>query len=188
MFHAVKPFKCNRCGSAFSHEKTLKQHLKIKKCCGQWFSNPALLEKHMKLHGISKNHSCTICLQTFFTLSELERHKWHTKDLKDLAISTTGESDEDDPNCSDSNSDAAPYFPCHVCGKTFPTSESLEDHQLCHLGEKPHECSECGKCFFQASQLQQHQRMHKSDRPHRCSNCQCELHKTKIFVFVFPES
>uniref|UniRef100_A0A3P9JYS6 C2H2-type domain-containing protein n=1 Tax=Oryzias latipes TaxID=8090 RepID=A0A3P9JYS6_ORYLA len=84
-------------------------------------------------------------------------------------VSTTGESDEDDPNCSDSNSDAAPYFPCHVCGKTFPTSESLEDHQLCHLGEKPHECSECGKCFFQASQLQQHQRMHKSE--FQCQIC-----------------
>uniref|UniRef100_A0A8C1BTJ4 Uncharacterized protein n=1 Tax=Cyprinus carpio TaxID=7962 RepID=A0A8C1BTJ4_CYPCA len=45
----------------------------------------------------------------------------------------------------DNDSDSAPYFPCHVCGKTFLTSESLEDHQRCHLGEKPFECEECGK-------------------------------------------
>uniref|UniRef100_A0A8D3E4F6 Zgc:66448 n=1 Tax=Scophthalmus maximus TaxID=52904 RepID=A0A8D3E4F6_SCOMX len=67
------------------------------------------------------------------------------------------------------DSDSAPYFPCHVCGKTFPTSESLEDHQRCHLGEKPHECEECGRCFYQASQLQQHQRMHKSE--YQCQAC-----------------
>uniref|UniRef100_A0A7N8X5R2 C2H2-type domain-containing protein n=1 Tax=Mastacembelus armatus TaxID=205130 RepID=A0A7N8X5R2_9TELE len=112
-------------------------------------------------------------------------------------VSITGESDENENNSEDSDSDSAPYFPCHVCGKTFPTSESLEDHQLCHLGEKPHECEECGRCFFQSSQLQQHQRMHKSEfqcqacgrgfvslfalrkhkhshgksRPYRCSKC-----------------
>ncbi|MFT7800635.1 uncharacterized protein LOC108922233 [Arapaima gigas] len=73
-------------------------------------------------------------------------------------------------DCDDSNdSDSAPYFPCHVCGKTFTTSESLEDHQRCHLGEKPHECEECGKCFFQLAHLQQHQRSHKSE--FQCQTC-----------------
>ncbi|TNN02418.1 hypothetical protein fugu_009905 [Takifugu bimaculatus] len=113
--------------------------------------------------------------------------------------STAGEDSDiyDSDSTAGSDSDSADYFPCHVCGKTFPTSESLEDHQLCHLGKKPHECSECGKCFYQASQLQQHQRMHKSEfqcklcgrgfvslfslrkhkhthgrkRPYRCSKC-----------------
>ncbi|XP_070767979.1 zinc finger protein 1035 [Enoplosus armatus] len=143
-----------------------------------------------------------------------DERKWHQNEQKDHGstveekssteqqsssqVSTTGDSDEDENNdTEDSESDSAPYFPCHVCGKTFPTSESLEDHQRCHLGEKPHECAECGRCFFQASQLQQHQRMHKSEfqcqacgrgfvslfalrkhkhthgksRPHRCSKC-----------------
>ncbi|KAM4601202.1 uncharacterized protein ACJ7VT_021002 [Polymixia lowei] len=88
-------------------------------------------------------------------------------------VDAIGESDQDsesrNDSTEDSDSDAAPYFPCHVCGKTFLTSESLEDHQRCHLGEKPHECAECGKCFFQASQLQQHQRMHKSE--FQCQTC-----------------
>lgn len=72
--------------------------------------------------------------------------------------------DSDSDSDSDSaDSDSAPYFPCHVCGKTFTTSESLEDHQRCHLGEKPYECAQCGQCFFQAGQLQQHERKHKSE-------------------------
>lgn len=70
---------------------------------------------------------------------------------------------EDDGESDSDDSDSAPYFPCHVCGKTFTTSESLEDHQKCHLGEKPYECAQCGQCFLQAGQLQQHERKHKSE-------------------------
>lgn len=195
-----------------SHE--IKKKFACKLCKSTFWTRPLLCEHYTKDHE-DVIFKCQFCSKAYAVKKSLSRHykKWHTKDLKDLAsstlkkgpveqqpgsqVSTTGESDEDDPNCSDSNSDAAPYFPCHVCGKTFPTSESLEDHQLCHLGEKPHECSECGKCFFQASQLQQHQRMHKSEfqcqicgrgfvslfalrnhkhshgksRPHRCSKC-----------------
>uniref|UniRef100_A0A673GR76 C2H2-type domain-containing protein n=1 Tax=Sinocyclocheilus rhinocerous TaxID=307959 RepID=A0A673GR76_9TELE len=85
-------------------------------------------------------------------------------ELKKSSGSASQESDEEDSrnfedeDDSDNDSDSAPYFPCHVCGKTFLTSESLEDHQRCHLGEKPFECEECGKCFFQLANLQQHQR------------------------------
>lgn len=71
--------------------------------------------------------------------------------------------DENDSDSDSTDSDSAPYFPCHVCGKTFTTSESLEDHQRCHLGEKPYECAQCGQCFFQAGQLQQHERKHTSE-------------------------
>uniref|UniRef100_A0A665SZW7 C2H2-type domain-containing protein n=1 Tax=Echeneis naucrates TaxID=173247 RepID=A0A665SZW7_ECHNA len=159
--------------------------------------------------------TCHFCNKAYSVKKSLARHirKWHQNERKDVAkslqekssteqsssqVSMTGESGEEENDATeDSDSDSAPYFPCHVCGKTFPTSESLEDHQRCHLGEKPHECEECGRCFFQASQLQQHQRMHKSEfqcqacgrgfvslfalrkhkhthgksRPYRCSKC-----------------
>lgn len=186
------------------------------KLCNQRFwTRPSLCNHYNEEHP-DDVFSCHFCNKTYSVKKSLQRHyrKWHQKERKDLGstvqergsteqqstsqVSTTGESDEDENNGSeDSDSDSAPYFPCHVCGKTFPTSESLEDHQRCHLGEKPHECEECGKCFFQASQLQQHQRMHKSEfqcqacgrgfvslfalrkhkhthgksRPYRCSKC-----------------
>ncbi|KAF3691768.1 Zinc finger protein 208 Zinc finger protein 91-like [Channa argus] len=186
------------------------------KLCNQRFwTRPSLCNHYGEDHR-DDAFFCLFCNKAYSVKKSLTRHyrKWHQKEQKDLGgivqgrsnieeqsigqVSTTGESDEDENNGSgESDSDSAPYFPCHVCGKTFTTSESLEDHQRCHLGEKPHECEECGKCFFQASQLQQHQRMHKSEfqcqacgrgfvslfalrkhkhthgksRPYRCSKC-----------------
>ncbi|XP_036071629.1 zinc finger protein 1035 [Oryzias melastigma] len=219
-----KNYSCTICSQTFftlSHLERHKSSHEIKKqfpcrlCKSSFWTRPLLCEHYTKVHE-DVVFKCQFCNKAYAVKKSLSRHykKWHTQELRNLAgstpnkgpieqpsssrVSTTGESDEDDLNGSDSNSDTAPYFPCHVCGKTFPTSESLEDHQLCHLGEKPHECSECGKCFFQASQLQQHQRMHKSEfqcqicgrgfvtlfamrnhkhshgknRPHRCPKCE----------------
>ncbi|CAK6960416.1 zinc finger protein 1035 [Scomber scombrus] len=158
------------------------------KLCNHRFWTRQSLCNHYSEEHPNDVFTCRFCNKTYSVKKSLARHyrKWHQKEQKDLEstvqekgsteqqsssqVSTAGESDEDENNRSnDSDSDSAPYFPCHVCGKTFPTSESLEDHQRCHLGEKPHECAECGKCFFQASQLQQHQRMHKSE--FQCQTC-----------------
>lgn len=186
------------------------------KLCNQGFwKRPALCNHYREEHP-DDVFTCRFCNKAYSVKKSLTRHyrRWHQQEQRDLVrtlqekisaqqqsnsqISTTGESNEDEnTGTEDSDSDSAPYFPCHVCGKTFPTSEALEDHQRCHLGEKPHECAECGRCFFQASQLQQHQRMHKSEfqcqacgrgfvslfalrkhkhthgksRPYRCSKC-----------------
>ncbi|XP_030249170.1 zinc finger protein 1035 [Sparus aurata] len=163
------------------------------KLCCQSFSARTSLCDHYKDNHPDDVFTCQFCNKAYSVKKSLARHvkKWHQKEKKNLGsnlqercnvqerrsadqssskISTTGESEEEENNgTEDSDSDSAPYFPCHVCGKTFSTSESLEDHQLCHLGEKPHECAECGRCFFQASQLQQHQRMHKSE--FQCQAC-----------------
>lgn len=185
------------------------------KLCNQRFWTRPSLYSHYSTDHTDEAFTCRFCNKAYSVKKSLARHirKWHQKEKMALAstvqesnteqqsssqVSTTGQSDEDENNGSeDSDSDSAPYFPCHVCGKTFTTSESLEDHQRCHLGEKPYECEECGRCFFQASQLQQHQRMHKSEfqcqacgrgfvslfalrkhkhthgksRPYRCSKC-----------------
>uniref|UniRef100_A0A7N9ART6 C2H2-type domain-containing protein n=1 Tax=Mastacembelus armatus TaxID=205130 RepID=A0A7N9ART6_9TELE len=190
-------YQCSECDMSFTDGLLLISHLEdhgreeqekrrntcIK--CGRMFTSRSYLEKHMKnVHGTDDKYSCPDCSKVVHSLSDLEIHRT-CHDLSrpyacklcsqrflsrmSLCISITGESDENENNSEDSDSDSAPYFPCHVCGKTFPTSESLEDHQLCHLGEKPHECEECGRCFFQSSQLQQHQRMHKSE--FQCQAC-----------------
>ncbi|XP_029359555.1 zinc finger protein 1035 [Echeneis naucrates] len=185
-----------------------------KLCDQRFWTRPSLCNHYREDHP-EDAFTCHFCNKAYSVKKSLARHirKWHQNERKDVAkslqekssteqsssqVSMTGESGEEENDATeDSDSDSAPYFPCHVCGKTFPTSESLEDHQRCHLGEKPHECEECGRCFFQASQLQQHQRMHKSEfqcqacgrgfvslfalrkhkhthgksRPYRCSKC-----------------
>lgn len=153
--------------------------------CNYRFWTRKSLGNHYTDGHPNKVFTCRICNKTYALKKSLVRHykQWHEKEQKELdtplqekgsaeqsSSQVTGESEEDDNEITeDSDSDSAPYFPCHVCGKTFPTSESLEDHQRCHLGEKPHECAECGRCFFQASQLEHHQRMHKSE--FKCQVC-----------------
>ncbi|XP_036393919.1 zinc finger protein 1035 [Megalops cyprinoides] len=191
--------------------------------CHLRFWSSSSLNKHSSLvHPVQKSNSlfvCKPCGKSYSLKSSYRKHcrVKHRKVLKEarmddqikglvrseqelrIEVNVEGERQADsDEGEDDDDSDSAPYFPCHVCGKTFTTSESLEDHQRCHLGEKPHECEECGKCFFQLSNLQQHQRSHKSEfqcqtcgrgfvslfalrkhkhthgksRPHRCSKCQ----------------
>ncbi|TMS11224.1 Zinc finger protein 91 [Larimichthys crocea] len=224
-WHGIeKTHSCPDCNSMFYNTAELEVHRTCHesnrphacKLCNQRFWTRQTLCNHYSEDHPDDVYNCRFCNKTYAVKKSLTRHykKWHQNELKDEVstvqkknhteqqsssqVSTADQSDEDEDSCSkDSDSDSAPYFPCHVCGKTFPTSESLEDHQRCHLGEKPHECAECGRCFYQASQLQQHQRMHKSEfqcqacgrgfvslfalrkhkhthgksRPYRCSKC-----------------
>lgn len=195
--HATdQKYSCSDCSKLFYTMSDLEVHrtshdpnrpYTCKLCNQRFWTRPSLCSHYREAHE-DDVFSCRFCSKSYAVKKSLARHykKWHPKQYKDLGaavkekgsseqqsssqVSTTGDSDEDENNGSeDSDSDSAPYFPCHVCGKTFPTSGSLEDHQLCHLGEKPHECEQCGKCFFQSSQLQQHQRMHKSE--FQCQTC-----------------
>ncbi|XP_017288743.1 zinc finger protein 1035 [Kryptolebias marmoratus] len=188
-------FSCAHCSKVFPTMSDLEKHKTshdpnkpffCKLCQQRFWTRPELCDHYRREHADDVFY-CQFCSKVYPVKKSLAYHykKWHAKEWKDVRsaglergtseqlsgshVSTTGESDEDENEDSDSDSDSAPYFPCHVCGKTFPTSESLEDHQLCHLGEKPHECAECGKCFFHASQLQQHRRMHKSE--FQCQTC-----------------
>lgn len=158
-----------------------------KLCSQKFWTNPSLCNHYREKHP-DDVYNCRFCYKTYSVKKSLARHsrmchpqaqmkprrnvkaKRIPEKHSSSRVSTAAEHHEDgNTGSEDNDSDSAPYFPCHVCGKTFPTSESLEDHQRCHLGDKPHECEKCGRCFFQASQLQQHQRMHKSE--YQCQAC-----------------
>ncbi|KAM8868988.1 zinc finger protein 1035 isoform 1-T2 [Spinachia spinachia] len=189
-------FSCPECEKTFKNQSEVEIHQHSHdpnrpfscRLCNQGFQKRQSLCDHYKEDHPDNMFTCCFCSKVYSVKKSLARHyrRWHRDEQRNFGttsqeksaaaqqsssqISTTGESDEDRYTGSEgSDSDSAPYFPCHVCGKTFPTSEGLEDHQRCHLGEKPHECAECGKCFFQAAQLQQHERMHKSE--YQCQAC-----------------
>lgn len=175
-----RPFVCNTCELRFWTSKSLSTHQRLAHSASEPLKtvNPA-----PKTDSDSpKVFTCQPCNKIYTIRRSYMKHcrvkhKGCSKNLDDLKSATTehqlsnNESDgsDADKDVSDDDSDSAPYFPCHVCGKTFLTSESLEDHQRCHLGEKPYECEECGKCFVQLVNLQQHQRSHKSE--FQCQMC-----------------
>lgn len=195
--HGVtKDYPCSHCTKMFYTLADLEAHKTCHdsnrpfscKLCNQRFWTRPTLCSHYREEHVDDVFTCQFCSKAYAVKKSLSRHirKWHQKEKRELQstvpekssseqqsssqVSTTDENDDCEHNSTEgSDPDCAPYFPCHVCGKTFPTSESLEDHQLCHLGEKPHECEECGKCFVQAAQLQQHQRMHMIE--FQCQTC-----------------
>ncbi|XP_026863098.2 zinc finger protein 1035 [Electrophorus electricus] len=201
-----RPFVCNICELRFWTAKSLSVHQRHAHTGTEQLKTTESTPKAEV--GFPKQYTCFPCNRSYTIRKSYMRHcrikHGGYKSLPEKSVPMKQQLDkvESDTNyvvndLSDNDSDSAPYFPCHVCGKTFLTSESLEDHQRCHLGEKPHECEECGKCFFQLVNLQQHQRSHKSEfqcqmcgkgfvslfalrkhkhthvrkRPHRCTKC-----------------
>ncbi|KAA0703256.1 hypothetical protein E1301_Tti006947 [Triplophysa tibetana] len=177
VFHEPsRPFVCNICSLRFWTTRAMTIHQKLVHSV----KDPSN-SKESCVKAQTELYKCEPCDKVYTVKKSYVKHckTKHTEDsvktIPDNESSGIQESDkeESDQNFEDgdseNDSDSAPYFPCHVCGKTFLTSEKLEDHQRCHLGEKPFECEECGKCFFQLVNLQQHRRSHKSE--FQCQMC-----------------
>ncbi|XP_074241881.1 LOW QUALITY PROTEIN: zinc finger protein 837 [Saimiri boliviensis] len=59
-------------------------------------------------------------------------------------------------------------YACDKCGKAFPHTSSLLQHERTHTGERPYECAECGKAFVCCSGLHRHQKTHWAQCHRRC--------------------
>ncbi|XP_062847076.1 zinc finger protein 1035 [Trichomycterus rosablanca] len=174
-----RPFVCEVCELRFWTARSLKIHHRHVHPGSEPLK---IVEPSQATNSASsKVFTCIPCNKVYTVRKSYMKHclikhkrcSESVSDVQSASVDQTLDKNESDGNdaddASDNDSDSAPYFPCHVCGKTFPTSESLEDHQKCHLGEKPYECEECGKCFFHLANLQQHQRSHKSE--FQCQMC-----------------
>ena len=62
-------------------------------------------------------------------------------------------------------------FTCGTCGKSFLYASKLECHEMTHTGVKPFTCGTCGKSFIYASRLESHERTHTGVRPFTCGTC-----------------
>lgn len=177
VFHdPSRPFVCNICSLRFWTTRAMTIHQKLVHSVKEPSNS-----KESSMKAQPELYKCEPCDKVYTVKKSYVKHcrtkhkDESVKTIPDNESSSNKESDKEGSNQnfedddSENDSDSAPYFPCHVCGKTFLTSEKLEDHQRCHLGEKPFECEECGKCFFQLVNLQQHQRSHKSE--FQCQMC-----------------
>uniref|UniRef100_A0A3B4GPQ7 E4F transcription factor 1 n=1 Tax=Pundamilia nyererei TaxID=303518 RepID=A0A3B4GPQ7_9CICH len=144
-------------------------------------------------------HKCGRCQSEFSTLEAFIQHKLHhckrveARDAsnvsdtqlgrgrrkKTASLKVSDQSDETEGVVSDSgDSDKLMYkvntegrYICHLCKKTFKTTNILRTHMKTHSDQKNFSCDLCGTSFRTKGSLIRHNRRHTDERPYRCTLC-----------------
>ena len=145
----IKDHPCDQCDSAFSDSKRLSRHMRlihtidkvVCSFCGETFRNKHVLVKHIRrAHGDEAKYACDGCDKAFMTESGLQIHKYNHcgKDPKDYEPRVKRDSVKFDK-----------VFPCKLCSKTYPSSDSLRRHHREKHENIRYPCPYCNKVYTQ---------------------------------------
>uniref|UniRef100_A0AAY5EBM6 Transcription factor E4F1 n=1 Tax=Electrophorus electricus TaxID=8005 RepID=A0AAY5EBM6_ELEEL len=90
---------------------------------------------------------------------------------KDHGESEDGEAQSLDPTNLVLKLTAEGRYICHICEKTFKTTNILRTHLFTHTDRKDFKCDMCGTAFRTKGSLIRHKRRHTDERPYRCNQC-----------------
>uniref|UniRef100_A0AAR2JZZ7 Transcription factor E4F1 n=1 Tax=Pygocentrus nattereri TaxID=42514 RepID=A0AAR2JZZ7_PYGNA len=141
--------KCGRCGEEFSTLDTFIQH-KLSRSCQRPVQNS----------------------QVCFTLGECVcLSVCPAMDWRPVQGSEDGEDQSSDPTKLIVKLTADGRYICHICEKTFKTTNILRTHLFTHTDRKDFKCELCGTAFRTKGSLIRHKRRHTDERPYRCNQC-----------------
>lgn len=117
------------------------------------FKDAKARKRHVNIHDRPYECEVSDCLgaEGFVNQKDLEKHtRIFHPDLSDLAETFN----------SLTAQRANAVYACTICGQTFTRNFHRKNHELSHLGIKPHACPECGKAFTRRNDLERHRKLH----------------------------
>eukprot|EP00088_Acartia_fossae_P062637 TRINITY_DN7576_c0_g1_i2.p1 TRINITY_DN7576_c0_g1~~TRINITY_DN7576_c0_g1_i2.p1 ORF type:complete len:603 (+),score=61.45 TRINITY_DN7576_c0_g1_i2:39-1847(+) len=174
---------CDQCGQSFSHESTLKSHMKMHQgekvtceTCKRSFFDKKALGSH-----VCKHHGCDICGEKFLRARNVEIHKKvHVGEAVyscDQCESLFLVKKKLTKHIRDQHKTEKKYA-CNICDKRFLLKSGLSSHMFTHTGEKPFKCDDCGLRFTQKGNLDTHRKLHTTDAmPYECTGCDAKFRK-----------
>ncbi|XP_076238970.1 uncharacterized protein LOC143182094 isoform X9 [Calliopsis andreniformis] len=167
--------QCELCGDDFVSEQALRLHLNMHEqdtvaiqddqlvCehCGCSFATIAALQEHQLEHEVDENDICHAYSYVTTDDSLIGDQKWIDAEYK----------------CK-----------CEVCGVSFDSHDSYQEHQLLHHpNEKPFQCEICNATFRYRQGLRLHAKLHQPDyvppqRKHHCELCNKRFSRRQVLL------
>ncbi|XP_031167742.1 PR domain zinc finger protein 5 [Sander lucioperca] len=157
-----KEFKCKNCGKKFPIKQALQRH--VLHC-----------SESLDPSGDSKAHQCSICHNTFRSISSFEQHKEACKG--DARFICKAESCGKRFKSKDAlkkhkgnvhTGSARRKLTCTICNRKCSSSLNLQEHRKVH---EILDCHACDKKFISTNQLKRHMITHSEKRPYTCEIC-----------------
>ncbi|XP_014836103.1 PREDICTED: transcription factor E4F1 isoform X1 [Poecilia mexicana] len=177
--------KCGRCRCEFSSLEAFIQH-KLQQSCKRLETRQASQETNQQVSsstGSSASKAKTESISTVkpATTTDDERNgpmgRGHRKKIASIKVtdqsdnSATFESENADGEQQTFKVNQEGRYICHLCEKTFKTTNILRTHMKTHSDQKNFSCSLCGTSFRTKGSLIRHNRRHTDERPYRCTLC-----------------
>ncbi|KAK2863390.1 hypothetical protein Q5P01_002923 [Channa striata] len=140
----AKKQKARRCSVKITETKAqLSDAVLSCKVCGVLHNSQVKFVKHAWCHADDLGSPCGVCGQLAESAETMKAHlqKHHPTDT------------------------------CHICGESFPSILSLNEHVAAHSGERPYQCNVCHEVFALKVSLENHRKLHGGSKLHKCYSC-----------------